>query len=110
MVSLSKFCKLVGDARASEQPGLGALHTLFLREHNRIATELAQMNPHWGDEKLYHETRKIMGGMFQHLIFSEWLPRIFGWEGVQKHGLTLQHEGYYKGEWFPIISEYTKRF
>lgn len=88
---------ITGDARASEQPGLGSLHTVFLREHNHIATELANLNPHWGDEVIYQETRRIIGAMYQHIVFTEFLPRIFGWEGIQKHGLTLQNEGYYKG-------------
>jgi len=93
----SKVCFQAGDARASEQPGLGSLHTVFMREHNRIASELGSMNPHWGDERLYQETRRIMGGMYQHVIFTEWLPRVLGWEGVRSHGLTVQHEGYYEG-------------
>ena len=54
-----------GDSRASEMPELASMHTLFVREHNRLATELKRLNARWDGERLYQEARKIVGAMVQ---------------------------------------------
>uniref|UniRef100_A0A4W5PWT2 Eosinophil peroxidase n=1 Tax=Hucho hucho TaxID=62062 RepID=A0A4W5PWT2_9TELE len=76
-VKLPVFCCL-GDSRANEHLGMIALHTLFLREHNRLVKELHLLNPHWSPDTLYQEARKIMGAVHQILTWEHYLPRVLG--------------------------------
>uniref|UniRef100_A0A3B4GDE5 Eosinophil peroxidase-like n=1 Tax=Pundamilia nyererei TaxID=303518 RepID=A0A3B4GDE5_9CICH len=58
-------CFFAGDDRATENNALTALHTVMLREHNRLARALACLNPQWDGERLYQEARKIVGAYLQ---------------------------------------------
>ncbi|KAJ4935213.1 hypothetical protein JOQ06_016749, partial [Pogonophryne albipinna] len=71
-------CFIAGDTRPDENFALTSLHTLFLREHNRLARELKRINPQWDSETLYQEARKIMGAYTQLFAFRDYLPRIVG--------------------------------
>ncbi|XP_052794045.1 myeloperoxidase-like [Mya arenaria] len=90
----NNYCGRSGDIRLHEQPALASMHTLWLNEHNRVARELAHINPAWGDEWLYQETRRILIAEWQHIVFSEYLPLVLGPYAMRKYGLTVDRCSY----------------
>ncbi|KAI1303198.1 Peroxidasin -like protein [Halotydeus destructor] len=93
----SGLCFEAGDMRSSEQPALACMHTMMLREHNRIVEQLKNVNPHWSDEQLYQNGRKIVGAIAQRITYNEFLPRVLGWDYLMKFKLNLLTSGYYDG-------------
>ena len=77
-------CFLCGDIRCNEQISLTIMHTLWLREHNRCAREMARINPHWQDERLYQECRKIVGALIQKIVYFDYLPKVLGPQNFEK--------------------------
>lgn len=88
---------LAGDVRANEQIGLTAVHTMFLREHNRLAealgqrADLNQLMTDAGfdanvasdlDEYVYQMSRKVVGAEIQAITYNEFLPMLVGHDAV----------------------------
>ncbi|XP_054289704.1 uncharacterized protein LOC129004994 [Macrosteles quadrilineatus] len=92
----SGYCFIAGDGRASEQAALTAIHTVYMREHNRLVHALHAVNPHWGDERLYQTARRIVVASYQHTVYNEFLPRLLGWNAINLYGLKLTPQGYSK--------------
>lgn len=76
---------LAGDVRVNEQVGLIAMHTLFVREHNRLAAKLVKKNKRWSGEKIYQEARKIVGAQMQVITYKEFLPALLGENALQPY-------------------------
>lgn len=77
-------CFIAGDVRVDENIALTSLHTLFMREHNRLAGILRVLNPHWSSETLYQEARKIMGAYHQIIVIRDYLLHIVGPDTLKK--------------------------
>ena len=73
-----KHCFISGDGRINMTPGLVVTHAIWHREHNRLAKLLAELQPGWGDERLFQEARRIVVAEVQHVTYKEWLPLVLG--------------------------------
>ncbi len=69
---------LAGDPRANEQIGLAAMHTLFVREHNRQVARLAAASPRLNGDQLYEQARRMVIGLLQVITYDEFLPALLG--------------------------------
>jgi len=87
-------CFRAGDIRANTFPQLTVMHTLWVREHNRVARGLAYFNSHWNDERIFMESKKIVTACIQHITYKEWLPALLGVNYTKKNGLGLLEVGY----------------
>jgi len=90
----SGTCYRAGDSRANALPQLTVMHTLWMREHNRLAKLLSYVNPHWDDERIFQEARKIVTASIQHITYAEWLPALLGENYTRQNGLEISKEGY----------------
>ncbi|GAU92790.1 hypothetical protein RvY_04828 [Ramazzottius varieornatus] len=95
--SKKRSCFKAGDNRCNIQIGLQTLHTIFMRHHNNVVGRLQRLNPHWDDETLYQEGRRIVGAQLQHITYNEWLPMLLGPDAVNKMGLGLLTSGRFTG-------------
>lgn len=87
-------CFTAGDSRVNEQTLLTVMHTIWLREHNRIAEQLGTLNPGWNDEIIFRETRRIVIAQIQHITYAEFLPLLLGRKVMSSFKLTLKLAGY----------------
>ena len=74
-----------GDIRANENSALASMHTLFVREHNRLARELAIAHPQWTDDQLYNRARQINIAQYQAIVYNEYLPTILGATAIPEY-------------------------
>ena len=91
------FCFEGGDLRSNQQLPLTLMHTILMREHNRISDYLAFLVPGLDDNTIFEETRRIVIAQLQIITYREFLPIVVGEPLIEKYGLQLKDVGYYKG-------------
>ncbi|XP_071443204.1 peroxidase-like [Hetaerina americana] len=91
--SKENVCYLTGDERLNEHPWLASHHVVLIREHNRVARRLSDMHPHWDDERLFQETRRIVTAIFQSITYRDYLPRIVGKRILERIDLVVGAKG-----------------
>jgi hypothetical protein len=64
---------VAGDRRANENMALTAVHTLFVREHNRIVGLLPRS---LGEEQKFQIARRVVGAEQQYITYHEFLPSL----------------------------------
>lgn len=69
---------IAGDIRANEQAGLAAMHTLWLREHNRLAANLSDENPDADADDVFEAARRLVIAKIQIVTYNEFLPALLG--------------------------------
>lgn len=69
---------LAGDIRANENIELTSLQVLFMREHNRLADQIAKSNPKLTDEQIYQQARLRVIAEIQAITYNEFLPTLIG--------------------------------
>lgn len=67
-----------GLERGNQSVGYVAINALFLREHNRLATELAQRNPDWDDERLFQTARLINTAILMKILIEDYINHVAG--------------------------------
>jgi hypothetical protein len=101
---------IAGEPRANQNLGLLPVHTLFLREHNRLA-ELIGAEPNINgkataaglskDEYIYQRARAIVGAEIQAITYNEFLPSFLG------HGALDKYTGYHPNVNPTILNEFS---
>ncbi len=92
---------LSGDVRVNEQICLTCMHTLFMREHNRIARQIKQGFSRLDDETIFQLARKRVIAHMQAITYNEFLPALLGIDAI------APYEGYDESVYPAIANEFS---
>ncbi|XP_060801166.1 peroxidase-like [Amyelois transitella] len=64
------------------------------RHHNKVANELATLNPCWSDENLFYTARDINIAVVMQILFYEMLPILMGRENLLRDSVISPSRGF----------------
>lgn len=110
----------------NENPLLTTMHTIFVREHNRLARSIKDLAPHFCDETLFQEARyeifhqtsfhlqkelrfnlrfdvrdfcrRILIAEWQNIVYNEFLPIVLSDTVMQENNLNSKKRSDYDGD------------
>lgn len=74
--NIKKGIFAVGSDRSNTTPGVAAIVSLFLREHNRLAAEIEKRNPAWDDERIFQTAHNINIVIYIRAILEDYFNHI----------------------------------
>lgn len=91
-----------GLERGNQSIGYVALSTIFVREHNRLASGLAAKHPGWNDERLFQTARMINIVLEMKLILNEYINHILGIDMFRLDHQFAEKEHWYRANWMSV--------
>jgi len=81
---------IAGDVRNTEHSILAAMHTLWMREHNRLCDE---MPAHFTEDQKFWKARQVVVAKIQRITYEEWLPALFGSQAYLLNSVPIRGDG-----------------
>lgn len=89
------YCFLTGDGRGNQHTYLAAMHTLFIREHNRVARKIKAVRPSATNEEVFQTARKIIIAYNQIITYNHYLPLILGRDATTWNLISTSGRSFY---------------
>ncbi|XP_013163275.1 PREDICTED: peroxidase-like [Papilio xuthus] len=88
------YCYNGGNPGLNAPLGIQLVGLWHFRSHNHIARILAQLNPCWGDERIFLTARDINLAFYQHIIYYELMPEVLGYDLLLKNKVIFDTYGH----------------
>ncbi|XP_072940692.1 salivary peroxidase/catechol oxidase-like [Epargyreus clarus] len=87
-------CHDTPDSATNSILGINLFSIWTWRLHNKIATELSEMNPCWKDETIFYVTRDIIIAVINQIYYFEMWPALMGRENLIRDSVISSSPGF----------------